>query len=306
MKRLVSWLLTIGCGFFSLGNLRSQEIEEADLVLEQQIGKYISSGFEEREHLSPDQRARLIDYCKRRIAATKGQSKPRGRLMELVFLGDEETIRSVVKSEGDIRSWARDLIESGSPVAIEVLIPFLFKEEPLENRFVSDVEIVSISHHIADALIPEVILRSQEFDPKVTEWANLLRNSFKPGDRNGQLGWTREVMRQWWRENEQYFRARNYKAVRPGLRPPWAVAVPVPPSQPEQPAIPAPAPPASEIHTAEVQSQPVAVPTPAVEKPPLPRCPRLQTSDGIMRSRAWPYWPQSPSFGAFCGGSNSS
>lgn len=70
---------------------------------------------------------------------------------------------------------------SGSPVAIEAVIPFLFKEEPLENRFSTDVEIISLSHHVADVLIPKVILRSQEFDSKVTAWAKVLRNSFKPG-----------------------------------------------------------------------------------------------------------------------------
>jgi hypothetical protein len=259
MKYRVFGIFTVCCGLFICQDNRAQD-SRTDTELEEKISRYISASARERVNLNPSERDRMIEYSKRQLAATRQQGAPNIWLNYLVRLGDEETIRNVVKTEDHAWSWSRDLINSGSPIAVEVLMPLVFKEEPLVNRIVGDVEHTSISHHLASTVVPAIIMRSSAFNPKVVEWAKKVRGNTGP-NANVWLNWCRATMRAWWQQNEPFFRTKQYASVQPGLNPPWVNQPP--PNEPEpvplraQPEI---APPAKEAQVTHIST-----PTPSLK-----------------------------------------
>lgn len=232
MASLQTIYLVVGLAIVISSRLGAEEGTKDSIDFQKSFEEVIAKKAWKHVDIPPENQGEFIAYAKSKLSEVRGTSAEGFWIKSLIVLADEDTIRSSIQNEGDVRRRSRDLISSGSPVAIEVLIPFLFKEEPLVNKMSSDVQITSISHYVAEAIVPEITMRSRAFDPKVVEWAKLIRTGFKPGDADGRLRWCRDVMRQWWRENEQLFRTKNYKAIRPGIKSPWPPMV-VPPPDPE-------------------------------------------------------------------------
>lgn len=177
----------------------------------------------------------------------------------LVELGDEAMIEKYAREKfrGDGVATVRLLFaKSGSPKAVEALVPHLLKEEPYE-RYGGDVPSVPISFFAA-AAIPMTLGNSPSFGPEVIQWAQRINH---PG---GHIEYPeiREVMRDWWRANEHHFKAKDYKAVQPGREPKV-----IPPPEP-----------------IEVVTAPAETPAPAASGPPktvtttIPRQPKLDAS----------------------------
>jgi len=168
--------------------------------------------------IDPAEREELIEYAKKQFAKT-GLINGAEWLEALFILGDEKTIRDTVRTEDNIGHFFRELSYSGSPVAIEVVMPYIFKEEPLVYRHIGDALDFSLSHRLSSAIIPGMIERSDDFDLAVTFWASRFR--LPDGSPEAQLAWCRAAMRDWWRQNEKYFHSKEYRSVRPGPEPPW-------------------------------------------------------------------------------------
>jgi hypothetical protein len=161
----------------------------------------------------------------------------------LVKLGDEAMIEKYAErfAAGDVVTVRELFQESGSPRAVEVLVPLMFKEERYQ-RFGGDVPHVPISFFAA-AAIPMVLGNSPSFNSEVIQWA---QNINRP---NGHIEYPeiRAVMRDWWRANEQHFKAKNYKAVQPGREPkvipppPVVEELSIPTTVPPSPETPIPA-----------------------------------------------------------------
>ena len=86
------------------------------------------------------------------------------------------------------------------------LAPDLFRLEPLFFDG-GDVARPPLSYATATLLV-QVLQNSAEFNEEVLNWARRL-NAYD-------LEKAREILQEWWRENEQLFKDKNYKAVKPG------------------------------------------------------------------------------------------
>ena len=168
--------------------------------------------------LTPEERNRLIAYSRSRLAILKGTPGEKEYVMDLILLGDEETIRAAIDNEDAARAWATDLITSASPVGVEVLMPYILKEESLVDKMVGDVRDVSISHHLAAHVLPAILERSSAFDPAVRKWAERILKSQFP-DSQARLEWSRSVIRDWWHTNERLFLEKKYRDTKPGAVP---------------------------------------------------------------------------------------
>lgn len=181
----------------------------------------------------------------------------------LIILDDQEAtskgVAAYLKSPG--RRDPCGIFLSGNPHVIELVAPVIFQEEEYKPSD-GDVFFLPISYDAPEKIL-EFIMKSPAFSEEVVNWARrnverkIINKQRKAINR-------RDVMRDWWLENEKAFQARDYKAVRPGrdipLPPaaeikelvrlglatpdgllkdaPYAPSTPAPPSTPPPPSTP--------------------------------------------------------------------
>ena len=174
--------------------------------------------------LSQEEKIRRIDEIKSR--AKRNPAGKRGYAINLAFYGDEEAIQQLVRDflEDDGQS-PYLLVPMQNPHIIDLVAPEFFRDEPMQISG-GDVLLMPPSFRAAELAV-ELLANSPAFNGEVINWARSLRG----------LTWSerRALVRPWWKENEKFFREKNYKAVQPG---------PPPPRDPyaiDRPKVPAPA-----------------------------------------------------------------
>jgi hypothetical protein len=200
---------------------------------DQRIGRILSSLQQDHPDLSIVT-ADIRDEVIQRIRQSAGvsydpTSQASGRdYLVLVRLGDKDATKQVVDAfraslHTEAHGWPlKQFLDSH---AHPVTIPFIAEDFSRDDGdtfafagsdFVYTVGPVSM---MMSRLAFSIILSNDVFSPETKAWAKYNReriDSFPPKT-------IRELMQQWWRENEAHFRAGNYQAVRPGQRlPPYS------------------------------------------------------------------------------------
>lgn len=158
--------------------------------------------------INPAERKALIRYVRENRSGR--WKEPDGVALHiLLLLGDAEEQRKAVEEFYVARSGVPGLYELGEPWAIEAVAAELFREEKFTTGG-SDLVRVPISFATAD-LIVRNLQNSDIYSDKVLAWSKRLN----PDDWIGPL----PIIRDWWRENERFFKEKNYKAVQPGRDP---------------------------------------------------------------------------------------
>jgi hypothetical protein len=100
------------------------------------------------------------------------------------------------------------VMRSGDPTIIEEIAPSIFVEEPDRDVGGVDTPARPTSFRLA-FIITHILKNSPDFSDEVRQWAQ------KQSMVDGGVDY-REMMRDWWRANEKFFKEKNYQAVRPG------------------------------------------------------------------------------------------
>ena len=125
----------------------------------------------------------------------------------LFYLGDIKERKKEIERFREIRWFSPELVELGEPWVIEELAPELYREEPFANFIEGDILNYPLSYGVAGLVIAN-LQNATIYPDSVLQWAKRTSPHALP-----QL---RTAMRDWWRENAQFFKERNYKAVKPG------------------------------------------------------------------------------------------
>ena len=166
----------------------------------------------------------------------------------LIRLGDTDLAKTYISKrlDADLIHVGNCLIDSGNPDVLLALGPVLFRDEPYRVA-PGDVPISNASHFVALGIIPMLLSNSRAFNADVTNWIR----KFNDDERNPIFykdpDASREMIRDWWKENEARFRARDFKNVTPGRLgpPPPVVEAGIPITPPKLRPTPTPPPPAT-------------------------------------------------------------
>ncbi len=126
------------------------------------------------------------------------------------------------------------LERAAQPAVIPYLAPLLFINESPEWDITIDGDIPTgdkISFQVAN-MIQKVLVRAEVLPWQVKEWSRRLKSP------NVTRGEYREILREWWRSNQNAFERKDYAAVRPGRE--WQAVEtkePAPPSALPEPTI---------------------------------------------------------------------
>ena len=126
--------------------------------------------------------------------------------MRLVDCYDEEATHEAVEAYLNDPFHNSGIFTSGNPRVVELLAPVMFREEAWTET-TGDTPGEPLSYETA-MLSLRLLGQSPAFNADVTAWArrNIVVSTLL----------RRDAMRDWWRENERFFKAKDYKAVRPG------------------------------------------------------------------------------------------
>lgn len=208
---------------------------------------------QEASSITSEAKLRRVQELKE--AAIRNRAGKASYMNARAFLGDEEAIQQLVAEfiENDGAS-PGVLGDTRNPRIIEMVAPEFFRNEPM-RLYGGDVVLMPRSFRAAELAV-EILGNSPAFNAEVINWAR----------RVGRLKWSdqRELVRPWWKANEQFFREKNYQAVQPG------------PEPPERPAAPPEA--------------PVAAPSVAPATPPTPITAAAETP-AVPAERQSPVWP---------------
>ena len=158
--------------------------------------------------LDPELKAAIIRSLRETIAGISEDLSLREQYFDYLFnLDDEETIKRYADA------YLKDRRFSGAglfptcqnPRVIELIAPALFIEDGWVTRGPELAQSFASS-----VLILRMLGTTPGFDSEVINWARRLPPQIKTYTD------VREVMRDWWRENERFFKERNYQAVQPG------------------------------------------------------------------------------------------
>ncbi len=214
--------------------------------------------------LPAEKKEAYIEFTRKDLST---ETSPGGRdqiLEILYYLGDtaarDELVRNYYRDGTDSRTAMQSSTFSaaGDPELVPMLAPALLCPEPY-RRFGDDAFTYPLSFQTAPTVIG-IIRNSPAFSADVINWARRFPKSDTPPTEE-----LREIVREWWRAHEPFFREKNYKAVQPGrdLKPD-----PVPDLTPEVPASPpaTPAPPilASKSSAATPATSPAEIPSNAL------------------------------------------
>lgn len=139
------------------------------------------------------------------MLATPGWGKP-ALTESLAFLGDEAALQQLVREFLENDATGPGVLGTmQNPRIIELVAPSFFGEEPW--RYGGDVFLIPRSYRAAELTV-ELLASSPAFNAEVINWARGIK-----GLTTTEL---RALIRPWWKENEKFFREKNYKAVQPG------------------------------------------------------------------------------------------
>lgn len=172
----------------------------------------------------------------------------------LLWLGDPEMTKVYVSlwNSGSARV-GEEIEKSARADIIPHLVEGMFREEPFVVRG-RDTTVLPMSFYTAE-LVRNIVKASPLFNREVIEWAD--RQVDRTNQETIEL---RAIMREWWRENERHFKAKNYAAVKPGRELQRQETLPSAPSIQPEPVVSASA--TSAPPTTSTQS-PAETPEPA-------------------------------------------
>lgn len=207
--------------FAEIAEPRKQELRELRLLPYKEFyGRIYSFTAEERAFLIAEQRKFIQDQENDVLMPVPPDE---AALATLWRLGDDYGLEKYTERfkqrfpSSLSEALGAALAVSANPRVIEILAPELFRDEPAfsPTRRSSDVLLNEGSLSGECARIIWVILsESPEFSGEVTNWARRVDDLRQTNW--GPLKELREVLLEWWPENEQFFKERNYKAVQPG------------------------------------------------------------------------------------------
>jgi hypothetical protein len=125
----------------------------------------------------------------------------------LLYLGDGEQRKKAIAEFRRQRFFDAVLVKLGEPWVVEELAPEMFREEEFTNLVQGDILNYPLSYGVAGLIIAN-LQNATIYSDEVLQWAKRTSPHALP-----QL---RAAMRDWWRENERFFKEKNYRAVRPG------------------------------------------------------------------------------------------
>jgi hypothetical protein len=164
---------------------------------------------EMRSRLSETERLEIVAELKKMLAQPEYHKEP--LRYGLAFLDDDESLRLLVGEfvANDAAGYA-PLAAMQNPRVITMVAPEFYRDEPM-SMGASDVIVIPVSYRAAELAV-KVLAETPAFHEHTQTWAQSLRG----------LTFTevRQLIRPWWKENERFFREKNYKAVRPGPPPP--------------------------------------------------------------------------------------
>jgi len=135
----------------------------------------------------------------------------------LVVLGDQEVTTRFLAHFRESGLDGGTLIDSNNPKLIELLSTDLFQEDPWPPpplRPNEDLPTLPLSYR-ACQVIELLLADSPSFSKEVNEWAT--RNfKYDPRLHFVSMPERRASLRKWWKENEHFFKSKDYKSVKPG------------------------------------------------------------------------------------------
>ena len=188
--------------------------------------------------MSAEEKADVLNTIKMNVSGNWTNARPD----VLLYLGDSEQRKQMISQFRQKRWFYPELVKLGEPWVIEALAPEMFREETLTNLVQGDVFNYPLSYGVAGLIVAN-LQNATIYSDDVLQWAKRTSPHALP-----QL---RATMRDWWRDNERFFKEKNYQAVRPGRNVPReeskGAATPVqpeplasPPRAGETPLLPAP------------------------------------------------------------------
>lgn len=180
--------------------------------------------------MSPDERANVVRAVRENKSGQLREAGPGSDigsdvLAMLGLLGDpEERKKSIARFRGIPFNYP-ELVRLGEPWVIQEVAQDMFREEEWMTVPDGDIGDPPLSYGAA-SLIMENLQHSTIYREEVLQWAKRTNADALPE--------LRGVMRDWWRENERFFKEKNYQAVKPGR----TLALPSPVSPEPQPKSP--------------------------------------------------------------------
>jgi hypothetical protein len=160
--------------------------------------------------LSDDERAEALAYYR---ARAESASHIGSEIRDYLFLlGDEEEIEMAFEDYKDRLNGTRVsqlLAVSGDAKWIERMIEPVFVDEPLETIVAGDTGYEPFSLRNARDIL-KLAGNSPDFNSDVINWARRAPRLILD------LSEIRDMVREWWTENEEAFRRKEFKAVKPG------------------------------------------------------------------------------------------
>lgn len=187
-------------------------------------------------------------------------------LLALTVIGDRDarklTVVAVTKEpRGHL---GRSLARAGNPILLPDMAPVLFVEEEMRNIGSEDGWAFPSSYTIGLTIL-ETLGNSGLFNEEVINWARRFKGEMPTPE-------IRDIMRDWWKENEKLILDENYKAVKPGRD------LAIPPVVTETVVVPIDAPPSA-------TPSPAAAESAKTEKPPEAPVETRQVSPA--KSNSW-------------------
>ncbi len=184
--------------------------------------------------IAETERPMIISQLKKAVSGIKWSSEGNttllGAKLLLTNLGDAEAIKDLVqrykKSSPTSRSMERLLRNCKQPLFIPLIANDLKMDEKAEYVQASYDYITLPRSFQSTWIIRDILKNSPAFHQDVKKWAESLgrrddSDGFKAAEK------MRNIMRQWWKENEVYFQKKDYGAVRP----PQGFQIPIDPAK---------------------------------------------------------------------------
>ncbi len=125
----------------------------------------------------------------------------------LTYLGETDQRKKAIERFRRIRFYYSELVDLGEPWVIEELAQELFRNEEFANFLDGDIINYPLSYAVSGLIIAN-LQHATIYSDDVLEWAKRTSPYALPE--------LRAAIRDWWRENERFFKEKNYKSVRPG------------------------------------------------------------------------------------------
>ena len=199
--------------------------------------------------LPADKQMRLIDHARKNVNSYKASGQRNGSSeLDLFLFGDPEMMKQWADDFLNRRD-DRGLYLSQSPELIPMIAPGLSNQDPVAIGYG-----IPLSSAAATAIL-HVIANTDAFSAETRIWAQAVPAQIEPSV-EGRLEYI-EMMRNWWRENERHFQAKDYAAVKRGA----PLSEPKPPEDTEPPAASEPLPTVPTVPTPPSPSAVVSIPS---------------------------------------------